>query len=262
MEAATSLDVETVKSDLMTQLSAGTGLKGAANPANRVEVNEILLKLERHNPTESPAESALLNGVWEMLYTGGYGDGFVDSPTREIALLVYTGGYKPGLLANLLGKLPDPLSSVVEIDDLELTIKRDEPRVSSSAKLTVFGNSQTLKLTANLASETDTRLRETVVKAESFGQTVDLPGPLRTTRQLLVTYLDEDLLVARDETGVPDVWLRKSKEFWSADSEKVDSVGPVEPVEVVDPEVDPSKELSEPGWEQEPQSEDVGPSDY
>lgn len=72
------VDIESVKSDLMTQLSAGTGLKQAANPANRAEVNEILLKLERNNPTDMPADSPLLNGVWEMLYTGGYGNGFFD----------------------------------------------------------------------------------------------------------------------------------------------------------------------------------------
>jgi len=262
MDAVSSVDVETVKSDLMTQLSAGTGLKQAANPANRPEVNEILLKLERHNPTESPAESPLLNGVWELLYTGGYGNGFFDSPTRELALLVYTGGYRPGLVANLLGKLPDQLSALVEIDDLELTIKRDEPRVASSAKITAFGQSQTLKLTANLASETPTRLRETVVKADSFGRTVELPGPLRTTRALFVTYLDDDLLVARDETGVPDVWLRKPKEFWSEESEKMEATTPVATVQVLDPEVDPTKEFSEPGWEEPKQEEDVGPSDY
>ena len=36
-------------------------------------------------------------------------------------------------------------------------------------------------------------------------------GPLRTTRSLFVTYLDDDILIVRDETGVPDIWLRKVK---------------------------------------------------
>ena len=36
-----------------------------------------------------------------------------------------------------------------------------------------------------------------------------LQGPLRTQRSLFVTFLDDDLLIARDETGVPDIWLRK-----------------------------------------------------
>jgi hypothetical protein len=49
----------------------GTGLKGAADASNRAEINELVLKLEPMNPTESAASSPLLNGVWELLYTGG-----------------------------------------------------------------------------------------------------------------------------------------------------------------------------------------------
>ena len=53
------------------------------------------------------------------------------------------------------------------------------------------------------------RLRETLVMADFFGQTVDLQGPLRTERDLFVSFLDDDILVVRDESGVPDIWLRK-----------------------------------------------------
>ena len=62
---------ETLKGDLMTQLSVGSGLKGAADAANRAEINELVLKLESQNPSENAAGSSLLNGVWELLYTGG-----------------------------------------------------------------------------------------------------------------------------------------------------------------------------------------------
>lgn len=34
-----------------------------------------MLKLEPMNPTESPAKSPVLNGVWEFLYTGGLSPG-------------------------------------------------------------------------------------------------------------------------------------------------------------------------------------------
>jgi len=63
--------LETLKGDLMTQLSVGTGLKGAADASNRAEINELVLKLEPLNPTATAALSPLLNGVWELLYTGG-----------------------------------------------------------------------------------------------------------------------------------------------------------------------------------------------
>lgn len=38
-------------------------------------MNELMLKLEPMNPTEKPARSPVLNGVWEFLYTGGISPG-------------------------------------------------------------------------------------------------------------------------------------------------------------------------------------------
>ena len=64
--------LKVMKSDLMKVLSSGTGLTGAADVRNRDKVNEMLLWLEKVNPTESPAGSELLNGAWEMIYAGGY----------------------------------------------------------------------------------------------------------------------------------------------------------------------------------------------
>lgn len=42
---------------------------------NRAEANELMLQLEPMNPTDKPARSPVLNGVWEFLYTGGLGPG-------------------------------------------------------------------------------------------------------------------------------------------------------------------------------------------
>lgn len=40
------------------------------------------------------------------------------------------------------------------------------------------------------------------VEAEAFGSRGLLPGPLAFSRQLFVTYVDDELLVLRDESGV------------------------------------------------------------
>lgn len=258
--STSSAAMETLKGDLMTQLSVGSGLKGAADSANRAEVNELVLKLETKNPTTESASSPLLNGVWELLYTGGYGMGFFDSPTREIALALYTGGFRPGLFANLISKLPGPLATLVELNDVELSIKREQPRVEASASMVVAGNEQKLRLMGELQSTSSVRLQETLVKAEFFGQSTELQGPLRTTRSLFVTYLDDDILIVRDETGVPDIWLRKDKDFWSQESEKIDTTSPETWTTSPEFKVDPSKDI-EPEWDNE-LSEDIGPSDY
>ncbi len=85
----------------------------------RAKINEALLKLECMNPTEDPTSSPLLNGVWSLKYAGGYDDEWaVKSPTRQIALFLYSGGYSPGLFAlSLAASLP---SALVEIGDLEI----------------------------------------------------------------------------------------------------------------------------------------------
>ena len=41
----------------------------------------------------------------------------------------------------------------------------------------------------------------------------ELPQQLQYSRLLFITYLDDDLLVVRDDTGVPEILFRKEKEF-------------------------------------------------
>lgn len=64
----------------------------ASSKSQRIIVNELLYKLERTNPTDEAAASPLLNGVWELVYNGGYSDGLLASPTRQLALFLYAGG--------------------------------------------------------------------------------------------------------------------------------------------------------------------------
>jgi len=44
---------------------------------------------------------------------------------------------------------------------------------------------------------------------KAFGRDHSSPANLRYSRELFVSSLDEDILVMRDESGVPDVLLRK-----------------------------------------------------
>ena len=61
--------LKSVKTELVRTLTKGTGMV-TADARDRPVVNELVLKLERRNPTQAPAASELLNGAWEMLYTG------------------------------------------------------------------------------------------------------------------------------------------------------------------------------------------------
>jgi hypothetical protein len=75
-----------------------------ANEQQRATINEAIYQLEAlgsgsGGSTNTPVTSSpLLNGVWELKYVGGYTlDGALPSPTRQLALFLYSGGYSPGV---------------------------------------------------------------------------------------------------------------------------------------------------------------------
>lgn len=194
-------------------LGAIGGVGPAGSPVGdelRATVVELLLKLETANPTDEPATSPLLNGVWDLVYSGNYAPGpLAWSPTRQLALFLYAGGYTPGLFAlNVARSLPGGL---LDTGALSLTINRGQPRVEASSTLALSGGaSQSVVVRATLEAESAVRLRETHTELEAFGRKFDLPAALQYTRQLYVTYVDEELLVVKDESGIADILLRKA----------------------------------------------------
>lgn len=206
-----SVDVEPTPSDnlissILDDLPEGSF---ATDKETRAKINEALLKLEAMNPTEDPASSSLLNGVWSMKYAGGYDSEWaLNSPTRQIALFLYSGGYSPGIFAlSLASSLP---SSLVEVGDLQISISREQPRVEAKIDVTLLGGtSNDVVVKAALEPQSGVRLTETYESATVLGQSVDLPKVVQYSRDLYITYLDEDVLVVRDGSGVPEILMRK-----------------------------------------------------
>lgn len=196
-----------------------------ASESVRSSVLELLTKLEPTNPTEAPATSPLLNGVWDVVYSG-YAPGPLKSPTRPLALFLYAGGYTPGVASlNTLRMFPD---SLVDVGGLELTIQRDQPRVEAKSTVAVTGfGSQQLVVATDLEPETGIRLKETYSVFKINDRKIDIPTRLRYTRKIYVTYLDDDLMIVRDDSGVPDVLLRKAMPDFLIEDTPVDDT-PVE----------------------------------
>lgn len=193
---------------------------------SRSRINEGLLRLEAMNPTENPVRSPLLNGVWSLRYAGGYSsDWALQSPTRDAALFLYSGGYSPGIFAlSLAQKLPQ---SLVECGELEIAISREQPRVEAKIGVKLLGGaSNEVVVKARIEGESDIRFRETYESASVIGNKVDLPKAIQYSRELYVTYVDEDLLVVRDASGVPEVLVRKDKVFtenWGTEPSEADN---------------------------------------
>jgi len=225
--------------------------------SKRSIVNEVILKLEALNPTPDPAFSPLINGVWELRYAAGYSsDWALPSPTRQAALFLYSGGYSPGLFALRLAKQVLP-SGLVDVDGLEISISREQPRVQATVQIKALGSTQQIQVKALLQAESGIRLRETYESTSIMsGNSMEIPEPLRYSREFCkfgmclcfwedsfdpwqfltgvfffnetlidVTFVDEDILIIRDASGVPELLVRKEKNFskqWGTEPSEVE----------------------------------------
>eukprot|EP00899_Mesostigma_viride_P018028 jgi/Mesvir1/26226/Mv02403-RA.1 len=194
------------------------------------------------NPTSSPASSPLLSGTWNFAYTGDIAPGLVPSPTRELALLMYAGGRTPALTGlNIAAALPE---SLVQVTDKKLVIGEGGMTIAT-CKVSIFGGRSTeVKLRTKLSPESDVRMRETYEDIDlGTGRMVEIPPQMRFERSLVVTYLDDNLLVVRDRNGTPDI-LQKVSPLLDlvtpavAEEVEVETLEPLNASEVTDPPSD------------------------
>jgi len=89
-------------------------------------------------------------------------------------------------------------------------ISRSQPRIEAKIDVKLFGGTDdTIEVKARLQEDSGLRFTETYESASVLGQTIDLPDALQYSRDLYVTYVDEDILVVRDGAGVPEILTRK-----------------------------------------------------
>ena len=194
------------KEALLAKLGSSGKAITSGSKADRVAVSELLPLVEKDNPTVAPASSSKLEGKWRFRYCGSPAPGPVMSPTREIALLMYAGGYSPGLFGyDVAAKLP---SSLVDVGEVTIEIGASQPRALVTAEVSVLGRQQTVKISEEIDAESETRISERYVEVDALGQSYTLPPPLRYSRSLFVTYVDDELLVVRDESGCPEILTR------------------------------------------------------
>jgi len=181
---------------------------GLAGPRpDKAVVGEILLALEAQNPTRSPATSALLNGKWKFLYASGA------SPGLKALMLLLRGSKQAP-------KSPSG-ADLIDVQDTFLTIDAEQPRATAEVKVRVLSFENTVKLSSRLEAESAVRLVETYDAAESTYGNLKLPfqSPVQYKRSVLISYLDDEMLVVRDAFGRPDVLMRVAEtSAWSPSS--------------------------------------------
>jgi len=180
------------------------GLTGAM--ADKAVVGEILLALEAQNPTRSPATSPLLNGKWKFLYAAGASPGL-----KGLTLLLRGAKAAP--------KSPSG-ADLIDVQDTYLTISAEQPRATAEVRARLLSFENTIKLSSRLEAESAVRLVETYDAAESEYMSLRLPfqSPVQYKRSVLISYLDEQMLVVRDSNGRPDVLMRVEEAAWAPSS--------------------------------------------
>merc|ERR1719163_2125272 len=176
------------KDALRAETSAG--LSGPR--PDKAVMGEILLALEAKNPTPSPATSPLLNGKWKVLYATGA------SPALKALMLLLKG-------AKQAPKSPSG-ADLVDVQDSFVTIGAEQPRVQAATMVRLLSVENTVTLKSTLEAESSVRLLESYDAVDSQWPTsLSLPfqSPIKYQRSVLVTYLDEEVLVLRDSAGRP-----------------------------------------------------------
>merc|ERR1712187_479002 len=87
---------------------------------------------------------------------------------------------------------------------------QEQPRTEASVRTRLLSFEHAFPLSSRLEAESAVRLVETYDAAESEYLSLRLPfqSPVQYKRSLLVSYLDDELLVVRDALGRPDVLMR------------------------------------------------------
>ena len=196
-EAAMAPDEEFSEMAIAKEALKGEISDGMTGPRpDKAVVGEILLALEAQNPTASPATSPLLNGKWKFLYATGA------SPGLKALMVVLKS-------AKRAPKSPSG-ADIVDVADTYLTISADQPRALAETKVRLLSFENTIKLASKLEAESAVRLVETYDAAESEYMSLRLPfqSPVQYKRSVLISYLDEEMLVVRDAMGRPDILMR------------------------------------------------------
>ena len=214
--ATPSGDVPKLKSTIYSAIG-GDDLSVKPSSDRQMELNELILALSYNNPTAEPARSPLLNGKWEVVYAGAPGNGLADSPTRLLALALYATPLSPSVLAQGLSSLPFEAAKLGSLTITIVSPEAGQPRVSAETSVSVFGGSpQPVTIRSNLQPRSAVALREDFVEVEALSQTSLLPGPLALSRSLYVAYLDDEVLILRDDTNLPTILKRQEAVFSGA----------------------------------------------
>uniref|UniRef100_A0A6N2N8D5 Plastid lipid-associated protein/fibrillin conserved domain-containing protein n=1 Tax=Salix viminalis TaxID=40686 RepID=A0A6N2N8D5_SALVM len=189
---------------------------GKTTDMQRIDVNERITGLERLNPTPRPTTSPFLEGRWNFEWFGAGTPGL--SAAKRF----------PSNLANL-----SKMDVVIKDGNAKVTahmklLNSIESKFILSSKLTVEGPLRMKEEYVEGILETPTVIEETVPEQlkgaigqalstaqqipvsirDAFSSGLKIPLSSTFQRLFMISYLDDEILILRDSTGVPEVVTR------------------------------------------------------
>ena len=188
----TYADVSIVQSEMDPKTALLSGVKSYS----RAQMNEYVLQLEKVNPTFNPATSEVLNGAWEIVTTGIGAYGMI--------------GFQ--IIKTISSIIP---GSFVDVSDVTVSISGSTGTASTTIK--VIGASVDVAVNIDLESLSGARLKETYkdFKVSALDLPLRLLPKFISSREMIVTYVDDDLLIVRDILGGPEILRRKPVDYIS-----------------------------------------------
>lgn len=176
--------------------------------AVRGRVDEAILRLERLQVAEEPAYSYLLDGNWTVKYVGSYSPGLLNAPTRDLELFLF-GGVALGNALNSFANGFWGQAMGLELTNKTVRVSDKGKQVEAFADVTVAGIKGSLSYTAERSPLSGQRLHERVTELRMPEPLGAQKTPVELRRTLLVTYLDKEVMVVRDASGLPEVHVRE-----------------------------------------------------
>jgi hypothetical protein len=136
--------------------------------------------------------SSHINSVWEVISTG-FGD--------------------PAMLSFQIIKSLSKSSLPIDASDVELTISSIQPRVTATSTVSLGPLNVDIAVTTDIESTSSSKLKESYVGAKINNNDIPVSSISSFSRELIITYLDEDLCISRDQFGSPEILRRKSNLF-------------------------------------------------
>ncbi len=167
----------------------------AYNAGMTTIAEDLMRSLEHVRPWSNPAHHPQLNARWSFVFTG--------VPTIGMKLIT--------LLSRLSVGIP-----VIEFDNVFLEVAHHQSQVKAIVRLQLWGQPVELNVFTNLQrpvvddEDDGTLLIESFERLELMGIEVPTPASWKSSRKLQITYLDEDMMIARTNGGEPHLLLRHS----------------------------------------------------